>query len=658
MSIVDRHGDVHEVINQARTASYLSEPSLALDGVSVCDVLDFGGCATYALGPDEVIVSGGYIDFSGAVGNYATIPSGAVAAIPSGGDITVVVSAAVADWSPATVQTLVGRWNAVAGGRAWAFDLTTTGALRWTQSVDGTASTTTHTSSTNLSTTPAGTRLRLAVTFQANNGAGGRSTRFWTSTNQGETWTAMGTVQTTVGTTVIYPPATTPGSIGAISNGATQPFNGDIYDVEVYSGTGAGGTVGGTEIFRFNGETDLVGAPPGATLAVSSSGHPITILRSGSPGTLVYPAVYRCDLVPLTFHTPATDPAPWYNANYPESADALGFYVAEWTGLDDRHVTRPTTTWGGYGGGESLGVVSATGRTMAINLMLFARSEAAMEYLFRWLAATLTGVCATCSSDSILIRRFCGTTLDPWDGVVELRRVGLTRGLGWEADVGTRGRCQIRRASVMLTAGDPCMYLMDSDVDVALTATANLTTCLDGITISPDRNICRPSCSELIGACRQVYSFDVSPLAAMAPVVTFQNRLTQFSYPFRAIVYADPLDIGMTTNPCGLQILGEVYVRALPAATTIIWDVAGRDIRLRDASTGTPVSSYVYIEPNDPPIRRSFALPCGTAHLVLEPATVCTEAQAGSAFEANGIVFDPPQFPTVTMELRERISCP
>ena len=147
-------------------------------------------------------------------------------------------------------------------------------------------------------------------------------------------------------------------------------------------------------------------------------------------------------------------------------------------------------------------------------------------------------------------------------------------------------------------------------------------------------------------------------MAAIAPVITFNNHQNQFSYPFRAIVYADPLEIGATPNPCGLEILGEIYVRALPAYATLIWDVAGRDIRFSDHTTSGPTSSYVYIEPNDPPARRNFAVPCTQAHLVLEPATLCVEDLGGGVFEANGITFDPPRFPSVSLALMERISCP
>ena len=106
------------------------------------------------------------------------------------------------------------------------------------------------------------------------------------------------------------------------------------------------------------------------------------------------------------YATPALDGAPWYNANYPQSADAIGFFIEEWTGLDNRHVERKVA--GRHLGGQ-LGALGATERVMKLNLLAFARSERAMEYLFRWLEATLSTVCASCETSSMWIRRWCPT---------------------------------------------------------------------------------------------------------------------------------------------------------------------------------------------------------------------------------------------------------
>ena len=147
-------------------------------------------------------------------------------------------------------------------------------------------------------------------------------------------------------------------------------------------------------------------------------------------------------------------------------------------------------------------------------------------------------------------------------------------------------------------------------------------------------------------------------MAAVAPIVTFDNNTNEYSFPFRAIVYADPLEIGALPNPCGLEILGEVYVRPLPPYSSLAWDVAGRDIRFMSAGTGGFRSTTSYIEVNDPPAKRFFAVPCSMAHLVVEPATMCVDDLGSDAYEADGVTFTPPRLPTVTLALQERVSCP
>ena len=360
----------------------------------------------------------------------------------------------------------------------------------------------------------------------------------------------------------------------------------------------------------------------------------------------------------IDFTTPTADPAPWYNSGYPESADALGFFIEEWSGLDAGHVARSSTTWGGQGGGSSLGVSGSAGRVMSLNLLLFGRTEEAVQYLFDWLSSTFTGVCNTCASDSLLIRRFCGSTENPTKGIAELRNVGQTRGLKWESEPSGRANCMIRRASIVLEAGDPCMYLPDTERDVHEDdADADLADCFGDVNMDDEREFCRPSCSELALPCRTSRTFEVNPMAALAPVITWDNESDAYTYPFRAHVYYDPNEIGTTPNPCGLEILGEVYVRAMPPWSTLVWDVTGRRIQYRDVTTGGLTSGQAFIEANDTPNRRYFALPCGVAHLVMEPSSMCATDEGGGVWSLGGITFDPPTFPDVHITLQERVNC-
>src|SRR6476659_2133505 len=124
-------GRVYEIINQARLASYLKNPTLALpSGLSICDVLDFGGCEAYAYSP-PCDGDPGFIDFPGVVGNYVSTPDAALFDIVD--DLTLIADVAMDDWTPSTTQTFISKWN-TAGSLSYAFSITTGGFLlfRWT----------------------------------------------------------------------------------------------------------------------------------------------------------------------------------------------------------------------------------------------------------------------------------------------------------------------------------------------------------------------------------------------------------------------------------------------------------------------------------------------------------------------------------------------
>lgn len=632
--IKDRFGSVYEVINHARTSAYLSNPALAFNGISICDIIDLGGCATYALQP--------------RCATPTWVANGAVSAN----------AAAITPALPAGIQTndiLLLFLNT----SNQAITIPTPAGGTWTQ----------------VANTGAGT------------GTGGsagsvRGTVFWSRYNGTQTapttsdsgaW-QVGFIAAFRGCVTTGDPINgSVGSAAAIGAGTTYSHAGvpttKVNNLIVRAGFDGWANASTTRysdwfVERFdNGNASFGGigmaTQPQDALAASA----ITVTKNTAMTNIAQAtiALAPVEWASLAFSTPSVDGAPWYNAAYPESADALGFFIEEWTGLDDAHVKRPSTTWGGMGGGAGLGSVSADGRTMSINLLLFGRTEDAVEYLFRWLASVMTGVCQTCVTDSILIRRFCGSTADPNKGLAELRRVGLISGLKWESEPFGRAACYLRRASFTLMAGDPCMYLPDTDVAADVSDyVASLHTCFSGTsTVAADREFCRPSCSELdLATCRSSYKFTVDPLGVAAPIVTWHNNMSQYSFPFRAIVYADPGGIGTTPNPCGLPILGELYVRPLPPSTTLRWDVAGRTVDVRDPGTGGFTSGWAYTEANDPPRRRFFAVPCGTAHLVMEPGTVCITNPSGTTWTNGDLTFNPPTFPTVDIRLQERVSCP
>jgi hypothetical protein len=367
------------------------------------------------------------------------------------------------------------------------------------------------------------------------------------------------------------------------------------------------------------------------------------------------------DWEPLAFVDPETDDAPWYSVDFPESADALGFIIQDWTGLGNGHVSRSVSPKGGLGGGGQLGVISNSERTMSFDVLLHGRSEEAVQYLFDWLASTLSGACATCATDSYLIRRSCGSVNDLWAGVAKLNQVGLIAGPDWEVEIINFKKCYLRRATFVLAAGDPCMYLQGTDVTQDDSAT--VATCLASLDLGLERNPCRPTCLEITAGtdCRDSYFYDVPAGAVnVAPVLTFTNTETEYTIPCRAICYYDPLGVEASpgvSDPCGLQILGELYVRSLRSGSTLVWDVAARDVLYHDYTTGGFAPGWAYVDPNDPPERRWFALPCGQIIIVIEPATLCLDSLGGGLYTDGVLFFDAPHFPASTLEIVPRVGC-
>jgi len=338
------------------------------------------------------------------------------------------------------------------------------------------------------------------------------------------------------------------------------------------------------------------------------------------------------DYVEFFFTDPVSDDAPWYNSNYPESGEGLGFWITEWTGLDSGHIRRGLSPVGAYRGGGQLGASYSGAREMGFEVILLGESEAALDYLFRWLDATIASVCVTCATDSILIRRICPTgTIDEDnadDGVVELREVGLLQGLSWGAPPVEQAGCFIRRANFTLAAQDPCMYTACTDISIDQSAT--WATCFAGDNVNTDRVNCRPSCSEMPGECRTTFDFTIDTVGASAPRILVAASDTSTSVRYRIRVYSNDLALP-PEDICGAPLLCELYVAPLPAYTELLYDVPGRQVLIRTAATGVFVSGYAYVEANDIGIPRFAGLGCGDFTVVVEPADFCFDSPPGAA---------------------------
>lgn len=96
--------------------------------------------------------------------------------------------------------------------------------------------------------------------------------------------------------------------------------------------------------------------------------------------------------------SPKDDPAPWYDASIPESADFAGFLMTEFDGLGS---TYTRTAVDKLTGGAVLGRLQAKGRVLSWKGFLFGRSECSVRYGLAWLTANLKGQSCVCGGEDL-----------------------------------------------------------------------------------------------------------------------------------------------------------------------------------------------------------------------------------------------------------------
>lgn len=136
---------------------------------------------------------------SGLAGNFASTPDSAALSIT--GDIDIKVKVTLNDWTPATGTAIAQKFTTSANQRSWVLLVLTDGSLRLVHSSDGIA--TINTDSTAVTGFADGATKWVRATLDVNDGAGNRVAKFYTS-DDGSTWTQLGTTVTTAGTTSIF----------------------------------------------------------------------------------------------------------------------------------------------------------------------------------------------------------------------------------------------------------------------------------------------------------------------------------------------------------------------------------------------------------------------------------------------------------------------
>jgi len=125
---------------------------------------------------------------------------------------------------------------------------------------------------------------------------------------------------------------------------------------------------------------------------------------------------------------PATDIAPWYSADISESADFLGFYADEFTGLDSPF-TRDVKQTVNNGGVLSRSRLST--RELTWRGYLFGATCCSVQYGLRWLSKTLSRFnvpCKDCFGDDLEFLFCCPAVSGSIDPFRTLKGVGLTEG--------------------------------------------------------------------------------------------------------------------------------------------------------------------------------------------------------------------------------------
>lgn len=199
--------------------------------------------------------------------SYASTPDNA--ALDIVGDIDLQADFIADNWPPLADSTLVAKYSDSTSQRSYRLDVLTTGQVRITWSTTGLN----NFSLTSTIPAPAtiGQRIAVRATLDVDNGAGGRTARFYTASHIAGTYFDLGAPVTVAGTTSIFSGSSTL-TVGARDSGATGRFNGKIFAARVRNGIA--GTIVANPLF-YN-------LAPGTTNFVDSAGRTWTVQPGAS----------------------------------------------------------------------------------------------------------------------------------------------------------------------------------------------------------------------------------------------------------------------------------------------------------------------------------------------------------------------------------------
>jgi len=343
-------------------------------------------------------------------------------------DLDIRVKLSMDDWTPSTTTAIVDKRSM---DSAYQLRLETSGILTFSMSANNTV----------VSFANTGVSLGfidgsihwIRVTQEVETG----TTTFYTSVD-GVTWTviATGSSDSRWG----FYDGISPLLVGAA--GASFPLAGSIYYAEVRNGIEETGN--STIVAQFDANaTPATSINTPNIVPDEATGANWTIngaLWEWGNGAYTFP--YYPFLGPTEYVSPAEDGAPWYSEDIPESADFLGFFVDEFTGMDSPFTreVRQSITNGGI-----LTRSRLQHREMVWRGYLFGATCCAVQYGLRWLTRTLSRFgtnCRDCFGDDLEIMVCCPETNSPAQAFRTLKGVGLLEGPTVESERATCGaRC-------------------------------------------------------------------------------------------------------------------------------------------------------------------------------------------------------------------------
>jgi len=187
-------GTVYRTIIQSGFDNVNNTNNLVYDAnfsTATADALAFTGQSGTGIKADGLVLAG-------RTGEFASSPDSAALSIT--GDIDIKAKVTLSTWTPIATTTIAMKTNTTGNQSSWLLNVTGSGALSLQHSEDGATFLTTTSVASGLS---AGTTKWVRVTMDVNDGAGNRVHKFYLSDN-GTTWTQLGTTITTAGTTSIF----------------------------------------------------------------------------------------------------------------------------------------------------------------------------------------------------------------------------------------------------------------------------------------------------------------------------------------------------------------------------------------------------------------------------------------------------------------------